>query len=362
MARVLLWLMLLACLRRAAAGEEMSLTRLLEGLKAVEEHTRAFSVRCQGTHIMIYPPENPQPISLRIRYEIMQDAAGRLRWDITQELPYFRKPQPPAINWHRYLGAWDGSRAVQLQGSNPQAQGDRITRFHSADIGADARLLPTEHPLEFVSLFCGQPLTSYLESNKARLAGREVHGGREVYVLETEISEGDGQWVSRFHVVPELAFAVPYRAYLSRPSPDRPWEEVHVWRGDRYKEHPNGIWLPEYVEIGIDLRGDAFRHQLFLTWDTNPRVDDGAFVIEIPPGVMVNDRIKGEHYIHGVVNDQMIADQVAQARRLAQEYGERPASGTSARMLFAACLALLVGAGFVAYRIKRRRRASGNGG
>jgi hypothetical protein len=53
----------------------------------------------------------------------------------------------------------------------------------------------------------------------------------------------------------------------------------------------------------------------------------------------------------------MIADQVAAAKRLAQEAREEASGAGRARMLFAACVAVLIAAGLIIYRFKRRRRA-----
>ncbi len=72
----------------------------------------------------------------------------------------------------------------------------------------------------------------------------------------------------------------------------------------------------------------------------------------------MHDRISGKRYQVGEINDQVIADQVAAARRLAQEQGEQLTAPASARMLFAACAAIVAAGALFVYRIKRRLKAA----
>ncbi len=344
-----------------AQGWDLTLADLQQAAKQVERATAAFRVRCKGTEMH----RDPEPMTLKIRYELLQDASGRVRCDVTRQLPWFRK-EGSIINWHRCLSVWDGSRSTRLEATDRAGRPAALENFHSAVIASEAtEAVQFQHPREYIDSYLLEPASALLAKEGTRIVGRVRRKLGEAIVIEAAQTQNDGYWTSRFHITPKLGFAVTYAAHLFRRSEADPWREYLIFEGMDYTQHANGVWLPRrVVTTRWNLWGDepaylAARKDLVLEWELDPAVDDSTFALRIPAGVTVRDKVNDKIYIQSAdITDQMIADQVAAARRLAQEQGEKLASPGGARMLFAACAAVVLAGALIVYRIKRRRKAT----
>jgi hypothetical protein len=241
-----------------------------------------------------------------------------------------------------------------------------LARFTSATISGDARgaaeLSP--HPREIISvLVSGDSISAVLGKEGTHVVAVERHEVGEVYVVETAELESDGYWKTRLHIVPALGFAAPQRVFLFRRPGEQAWQEYNIFEGFDYIQKAEGVWLPRrIVATHWNVWGDEppYIHSQAnckLEWDLTPAWDEQSFTLRIPAGVTVRDKVLDKVYIQAEATDQMIADQVAAAKRLAQEAGEEASGAGPARMIFAACVAVLIAAGLIIYRFKRRRRA-----
>lgn len=353
---------------RAADPALPTVDELQQALMQLERATAAFRVRCEGTEFDTFPGP---PRTLKIRYELVQDASGKLRCDFTRQAPWFHKGNM-IINWHRSLAVWDGTRAIRLDATDRAGRAAALQNFHTAIITNDANdCVPFTRPQDYIHSYPLGRASEVLVKEGTRTLGRERTKVGEAIVIETkevhtDASEGEeaAYWGSRFHIVPELAFAVTYSALLYRRSPMEPWREYWIFEGMNYARHDNGVWLPRRIVLSMwDWTGDEPAHltrrtDLTLDWEMDPTIDEETFTLKIPAGIMVHDKVQGKSYIHADVTDQMIADQVAAARRLAQEQGAASTRPGGARMLFAACVAVVVAAAIVVWRVKRRRKAA----
>ena len=135
---------------------------------------------------------------------------------------------------------------------------------------------------------------------------RTPHDGHSVLVVETEpVTRNGRDWNYRFLIDPTLNFAVVRRSQLIRFPPQKSWIEFDVIDSHDHHEVAAGVWLPSRVQIRAtdpteqDARTGS-TPRLSWEWDVrnenwvvNPKVADSLFVLEFPPGTVVEDQVRG---------------------------------------------------------------------
>ncbi len=345
-----LWLLsALAALSLAAPplhAQDARLSEVLEGIRAMEGALSAVAVH----RVFRYQPDHPdylrvwdQTYEQQLLLENIADPNSR-----TSAISKYETIQGKQAAEERTV--WDGTVLTWLR---------TIQDHRTATITKEGNFVLQGSPSEYLWWYFGEPLSAMMEKYKP-VTLHDVANG--VTVIEFRCSE---RVKMEYHVDRSKGFAVVYRARYE------PWgDDLSQWHrraelkcGDLRELRP-GLWLPHRIEERIfgDMYGTGntlLRADVCsVTWDLNPEFAATAFALEIPPGTLVDDQVTGKKYRVARLTDQAIADQVAAARRLAQEQGEKLASPGGARMLFAACAAIVVAGAFIVYRIKRRLKAA----
>ncbi len=325
---------------------------VLEGVRAAEGVLRAVAVH----RVFRYQPDHPQ----RLRHwdeTLEQDIYLENIADIDSRVSVVNKYV--SFDSKKYVeerAVWDGTASRWLQ-TIDNRMGDG---FKAGIITNNQRFVLLGYPSSYLWWYQGHALSAMMEK----------------YAPATVRPKGDGlivigftcdeQMKLEYHVDPSRGFAVVYRARYYRPNVDsKKWELVEELKCEELREVRAGLWLPHRVEErwSGDLLGTGRSELLradvcLVTWHLDPELDPTTFALEFPPDTLVDDQVTGKKYRVARLTDQAIADQVAAARRLAQEQGEKLASPGGARMLFAACAAIVVAGAFIVYRIKRRLKAA----
>ena len=163
------------------------------------------------------------------------------------------------------------------------------------------------NPLELtLHLFNGQgePISRELktEARPYRVAGRAVHDGRPVVVIERApfTDEKGTQWSRRCHVDLERAITVR-QSLMHRPRGEIEWRENALVETFDHAKAPPGVWLPgRYVRrTGIHTRDDGetvFFNRFVGTltgWGVNDAVGEDQFRLKFFDDVRVNDHRQG---------------------------------------------------------------------
>jgi hypothetical protein len=161
-------------------------------------------------------------------------------------------------------------------------------------------------PFEMTTLFHEKPVSQVIGERHGKVVARTPHDGHSVLVVETEPVTRNGLvWNYRFLIDPTLNFAVVRRSQLIRFPPHKSWIEFDVIDSHDHREVAVGVWLPSRVQIRAtdpteqDARTGS-PPRLSWEWDVrnenwvaNPKVTDSLFVLQFPPGTVVNDQVTG---------------------------------------------------------------------
>ena len=327
-----------------ASGEETKLGELIQALEAAESAVRTVSVR----RVIQYRPELPAKLRLSdgsIEQDIHVKNIGDLLapWAVSSRYIDAQSKSHVVVR-----AVWDGAVFRKLYSTKRNARGERM---ESSD-----GLISHEYiagtllgwPGDYLWWYMGESLSSALKSYKV-LAVRDIGPPPGTVVIELQPHD---ELKMEYHVAPAMGYAVVYRARYSRVAGKRSdWQRVQELRCSDFRELRAGLWLPQHVEesMWLDFSGQgnevAKAEVASLAWELDSELDAATFSsLEFPSGTLVDDRIRGQVYRMTNVNDQMIADQVAAAKRLAQEAREEASGAGRARMLFAACVAVLIAA------------------
>ncbi len=164
----------------------------------------------------------------------------------------------------------------------------------------------TVNPFEMTTLFHGSPVSEIISKRNGKIVGRVEHDGHDVVVIQTDTLTNNGiDWSSRFLIDPALKNAVVRRCQLIRFPPSEKWMELDVIDCHDHREVATGVWLPSRVEIrtaspteenartGSKPRLAWEWNGRIENWVVNPPVTDSLFVLEFPPGAVVEDQVKG---------------------------------------------------------------------
>jgi hypothetical protein len=338
-----------------ASAEDARLRELIDALEAAEGALRTVRVR----RVIQYRPELPAALrywdGLMEQEIILKNIADRLA--PCAFVNRYRLYGPKSRTEER--GVWDGNVFRRFQWIKEDSQG-QPSDFKVGWISHDFGGIMMDSPAEYLWWSMGTSLSSALVSWKV-LAIREVGPAPRTVVIELQPND---ETKTEYQVAPAMGYAMVYRATYARAAEGaRDWARIEEVRCGDFREVRAGLWLPHQVEerFEADLLGKGVEllksHTASLVWELDPELDATMFTLDFPSGTLVDDRITGKKYRVAHVTDQMIADQVAAAKRLAQEAGEEASGAGPARMLFAACVAVLIAAGLIIYRFKRRRRA-----
>ncbi len=338
-------------------ADDLSLADIVAGLEAAQNALPSLRLlgRTEEEHHLGFPKDKPARISVtrELVLERPQDPLGRLLCALE-----FVEPASQAhCSWR---AVWDGRVLRQSEILTGNQGGVSLRGLvgaypEHADKGPPKR--------ELLWWYGRESVAELISKHGGRIVRWEGEDADRFAVIVTEASKIPEKF--EFHVAPNKGFTVIYRAQLERwemPS-EGEWSVSHECTTSAHIEVQPGLWLPQ--EAVDTLWGVLYerRHVLWrlrhtLAWELSPRVPEDAFHLEFKPGTLVVDQVNGKEYKVAQVTDQMIADQVAAARRLAQEEGKKSTAPGGARMLFAACAALGVAGAFIVYRIKRRRKTA----
>ena len=322
------------------------------------------------------------PVRVRLKVEEwLETQAGARPIGRTSEYVYERIADPAARmgGTHEYVDPWSKVRHKErfawVSGELRHldaSRGQGGTVVHRGSIAADGSLALRGAPLShFLWWYHRVSVADFIEQDGGGIVEWAGDGPDNRAVIRTRPCGKDQRWLYEFHVMPDKGFAIPYRAERVRrdAAGAEGWVLARETITEDFTELQQGVWLPRKA---VDTAWQVFyegadaakpptllwRYEYEFSWEANPPLDDAFFEVEFPPGTRVNDSVAGRRYTLARVTDQMMADQVAAAKRLAQEAGEEASGAGRARMLFAACVAVLIAAGLIIYRFKRRRRAA----
>jgi len=224
------------------------------------------------------------------------------------------------------LAVFDGDTAKSTTGE---------TNYVSGRISNDRDTMPWRFdPRQAVAYFYGQSIDEHIEEYHGRIVGQASIDGIETLTIETTSIKTDAERRLRFHVAPELNFAVVRRAIeVKYPKYDVWLEYRRIQNGD-YEEVSPGIWLPtkalsqEYIVSETDAAAAAASGQQprlmrelrlkFSNWVVNPVMTDDLFDFEFADGVYVTNKITGANYQTAGINDLLIKHQAEEVRRFTE--------------------------------------------
>jgi thiol-disulfide isomerase/thioredoxin len=270
---------------------------IINTLKSVETMVNALSVRATFKGVTSAPSHPDIPVRLTNVETSTVDRTGRARCEVDGQS--FKIVEGKAVvRPSKRISTYDGVLCRSVSGVTTLLAGDIIK--------SPGGLGWSLNPFEMKTLFHAKPVSQIIGERNGKFVARTPHDGHSVLVVETEPVTRNGlDWNYRFLIDPTLNFAVVRRSQLIRFPPHKSWIEFDVIDSHDHREVAAGVWLPSRVQIRAtgpteqDARTGSMP-RLAWEWDVrnenwvaNPKVADSLFVLQFPPGTVVEDQVRG---------------------------------------------------------------------
>lgn len=300
----------------------IALEDLLQGLRDAEQTVDNFSFTAR-IEVVFRPPRVGKSFAYPVVADYIVDHDGRVRYD---ELGYVLSMtrEGGKTTEERIRAVYDGSVNKRVEGNHQQFQFGFVDGFRHPKWELD--------PGKFLWQLDGRPIVESLTERKAFVQGETQWDGRTVTVVETTPTENDGkEWKTRLFVNPARSFAIVRRAKYYRPLPDGEWFEFAFIESRDYVEVIPGIWMPttvvdQFISTAEDGSNELrWRISAQLdNWVVNAVLPPDTFAFSFPPGIFVNDHVKGTGYQTAAITDGMIDQHVGEAQRLREQLSQMP--------------------------------------
>jgi thiol-disulfide isomerase/thioredoxin len=270
---------------------------IIKRLETLETRVNALSLRATFKGVTSHPSHRDISARLTNVETSTVDRSGRARCEVHGQS--FKIVEGKAvIRPSKRISTYDGVLCRSVSGVTTLSAGVIIKSPDS--------LGWTLNPFEMTTRFHDHPVSQIIGERNGKVVARTPHDGQTVLVVETEPVTRNGQdWNYRFLIDPTLNFAVVRRSQLIRFPPHQSWIEFDVIDSHDHHEVAAEVWLPSRVQIRAtdpteqDARTGS-TPRLAWEWDVrnenwvaNPKVADTLFVLEFPPGTVVEDQVRG---------------------------------------------------------------------
>jgi len=277
--------------------KDADIADIINTLKSLETTVNALSVRATFQGVVFSPSHPDIPARLMNVETSTVDRSGRARCEVDGQS--FKIVEGKAvIRPSKHISTYDGVLYRSVSGVTTLSAGVII----KSPVGLGWTL----NPLEMTTLFHAKPVSQIIGERNGKVVARSPHDGHSVLVVETEpVTRNGRDWNYRFLIDPTLNFAVVRRSQLIRFPPHQSWIEFDVIDSHDHHEVAAGVWLPSRVQIRAtdpteQDAGTGSTPRLSWEWDVrnenwvaNPKAADSLFVLEFPPGAVVEDQVRG---------------------------------------------------------------------